>query len=68
MIERSLALAALAEDEFDEFQPNRDQALAETALMQRMVGITGRLADRAGLLSRTEDALEQADLPLRTAA
>ena len=33
--------------------------------MKRMVGITGRLADRAGLLSRTEDALEQADLPLR---
>ena len=33
--------------------------------MQRMVGLTGRLADRAGLLSRTEDALEQADLPLR---
>jgi tight adherence protein B len=27
--------------------------------------LTGRLADRAGLLSRTEDALEQADLPLR---
>jgi tight adherence protein B len=54
-----------AEEEFDEFQPRPDQALAETALMQRMVGITGRLADRAGLLSRTEDALEQADLPLR---
>ena len=33
--------------------------------MQRMVGLTGRLADRAGLLHRTEDALEQADLPLR---
>jgi tight adherence protein B len=46
------------------FMP-RDQALAETAVLQRMVGITGRLADRAGLLSRTEDALEQADLPLR---
>ena len=33
--------------------------------MKRMVGLTGRLADRAGLLTRTEDALEQADLPLR---
>ena len=53
------------EEELDEFQPRADQAFAETALMQRMVGITGRLADRAGLLSRTEDALEQADLPLR---
>ena len=33
--------------------------------MQEMVGLTGRLADRAGLLTRTEDKLEQADLPLR---
>ena len=52
------------EDE-DEFVPKVDQALAETALLQRMVGITGQLAERAGLLTRTEDALEQADLPLR---
>ena len=53
------------DDEDEAFVPKGDQALAETALMQRMVGITGRLADRAGLLTRTEDALEQADLPLR---
>jgi tight adherence protein B len=54
-------------DEVEEFDPHArtDQVLAETAVMQRMVGITGRLADRAGLLTRTEDALEQADLPLR---
>ena len=51
--------------EDEEFVAKGDPALAETALMQRMVGITGRLADRAGLLTRTEDALEQADLPLR---
>jgi tight adherence protein B len=49
----------------EDFVPKGDQALAETALMQRMVGITGQLAERAGLLQRTEDALEQADLPLR---
>ncbi len=55
----------VTDEDDDEFVPQGDQALAETALMQRMVGITGRLADRAGLLSRTEDALEQADLPLR---
>jgi tight adherence protein B len=54
-----------AEDEDEAFVPKGDQALAETAVLQRMVGITGRLADRAGLLTRTEDALEQADLPLR---
>jgi tight adherence protein B len=68
-IERRLGdLLAEPEPEVDEeeaFVPRGDQALAETAVLQRMVGLTGRLADRAGLLSRTEDALEQADLPLR---
>jgi tight adherence protein B len=56
-----------APEEIEEFDPfNReDPTLAETAVTKRMVGITGRLADRAGLLTRTEDALEQADLPLR---
>ena len=57
--------AVTDDDEDEAFVPKGDPALAETALMQRMVGITGRLADRAGLLTRTEDALEQADLPLR---
>jgi tight adherence protein B len=54
-------------EEVEEFDPlnHEDPTLAETAVMKRMVGITGRLADRAGLLTRTEDALEQADLPLR---
>ena len=54
-------------DEIEEFDPftREDATLAETAVMKRMVGITGRLAERAGLLARTEDALEQADLPLR---
>ncbi len=51
--------------EEDPFVPRGDQKLAETAVLQRMVGLTGRIADRAGLLTRTEDALEQADLPLR---
>ena len=57
----------LATDEIEEFDPlsREDPTLAETAVMKRMVGITGRLAERAGLLTRTEDALEQADLPLR---
>ncbi|MEP7084886.1 MAG: hypothetical protein ABI854_09130, partial [Betaproteobacteria bacterium] len=54
-----------AEEEEEVFVARGDQAFAETAVMQRMVGLTGRLAERAGLLSRTEDALEQADLPLR---
>ena len=33
--------------------------------MQEMVGFTGRMAERVGLLNRVEDKLEQADVPLR---
>lgn len=42
-----------------------DQQLAETRVMQAMVGFTGRMAERAGLLNRVEDRLEQSDVPLR---
>jgi tight adherence protein B len=45
--------------------PTGEQQLAETRLMQEMVGFTGRIAERVGLLNRVEDKLEQADLPLR---
>jgi tight adherence protein B len=48
-----------------EFVARGDQKLAETRLMQEMVGFTGRLAERVGLLNRVEDKLEQADVPLR---
>ena len=68
-IERRLG-DLMAQDQVDEeedplFLNRPDQVMAETKVMQRVVGLTGRLADRAGLLTRTEDALEQADLPLR---
>jgi tight adherence protein B len=68
-IERRLG-DLMVQDQVDEeedplFLNRPDQVMAETKVMQRVVGLTGRLADRAGLLSRTEDALEQADLPLR---
>ena len=65
--ERLSQLALNQADEVEEFDPlaKADQPLAETAVMKRMVGITGQLAERAGLLTRTEDALVQADLPLR---
>jgi tight adherence protein B len=68
-IERRLG-DLMAQDQVDEeedplFLNRPDQVMAETRVMQRVVGLTGRLADRAGLLTRTEDALEQADLPLR---
>jgi tight adherence protein B len=65
--ERLGELAPDASQEVEEFNPHArpDQVFAETAVLKRMVGLTGMLADRAGLLSRTEDALEGADLPLR---
>jgi tight adherence protein B len=68
-IERRLG-DLMVQDQVDEeedplFLNRPDQVMAETKVMQRVVGLTGRLADRAGLLTRTEDALEQADLPLR---
>jgi tight adherence protein B len=65
--ERLSQLALNQAEEVDEFDPHAtaDQSLAETAVMKRMVGLTGQLAERAGLLTRTEDALVQADLPLR---
>ena len=37
----------------------------ESNIMQDMVSLTGRMAERIGVLNRVEDKLEQADLPLR---
>jgi tight adherence protein B len=39
----------------------------ETAMVQQAVAMTSRLAERTGLLARTELLLEQADMPLRAA-
>lgn len=38
---------------------------AETGLMQDVVALTERMAERVGVLNKVEDKLEQADLPLR---
>jgi tight adherence protein B len=38
---------------------------ADSSLMQDMMSLTGRMAERIGVLNRVEDKLEQADLPLR---
>ena len=51
-------------DEDSLFGP-REQQYAESKLTQDLVNMTGRIADRVGLLNRVEDKLEQADLPLR---
>jgi tight adherence protein B len=39
----------------------------ETAMVQQAVAFTSRLAERTGLLARTEEMLEAADVPLRAA-
>ena len=39
----------------------------ETAMVQQAVAFTSRIAERTGLMARTELMLEQADLPLRAA-
>jgi tight adherence protein B len=58
--------AEATEDEPDPLgTPRGDPQLAETRFMQEMVGFTGRMAERVGMLNRVEDKLEQADLPLR---
>ena len=53
------------DDERDDVRGRPDASLAETRLMQEVVGLTGRLADRVGLLVRVETKLVQADVPLR---
>src|SRR5690349_2433408 len=39
----------------------------ETAMVQQAVAFTSRIAERTGLMARTELLLEQADLPVRAA-
>jgi tight adherence protein B len=41
--------------------------LAETRLIQDAVGLTSRLADRAGMLERVEHEFERAEIPVRAA-
>lgn len=38
---------------------------AEHSIVQDVMSLTGRVAERMGILSRVEDKLEQADVPLR---
>lgn len=43
------------------------ESLAKSELLKRAVAFTGSLAERQGILTRVEDLLERADLPLRPA-
>lgn len=53
-------LAPAAEDD-----DGASTSLARTALVQRAVALTEQVAEQRGILSRTEAALERADMPLR---
>ncbi len=67
-LEKRLTGFGLGEEEADDEEDLfgvREQQYAESKLTQDLVGLTGRIADRVGLLNRVEDKLEQADLPLR---
>lgn len=50
---------------FDPDAEDRDSSLARSALVQRAVELTSNVAERQGLLTRAEGALERANLPLR---
>jgi tight adherence protein B len=67
-LEKRLTVFGVSEEqEADEdglFGP-REQQYAETKLTQDLVNMTGRIAERVGLLNSVENKLEQADLPLR---
>jgi tight adherence protein B len=58
-VERQLAGYELAEEKITEGDG------AETAVVQQAMAMTSRWADRAGLLTRVENMLERADLPVR---
>ena len=57
------ALANASADDDDE--DTGMGGLARTALVQRAVALTEQVAEQRGILSRTEAALERANLPLR---
>ncbi len=57
----ALANASVDNDDDDEGMGG----LARTALVQRAVALTEQVAEQRGILSRTEAALERANLPLR---
>lgn len=48
-------------------EPEEEQSLAKSALLQRAVEVTGKVAEDRGFLVRVEHLLERADLPLRPA-
>ena len=58
-------LTGYAGSQFDAEMAAAQERVSESSLMQGMFALTGRMAERVGVLNRVEDKLEQADLPLR---
>jgi tight adherence protein B len=51
----------------EEDSEDHDGSMAQTAVVQRAVEFTRQFAEKRGFLTRVENALERADLPLRAA-
>src|SRR4051794_20711608 len=64
-VERQLAGYDLPD--LDEGAGGSMMAESETAMVQQGIAFTSRIAERTGLMARTELMLEQADLPVRAA-
>jgi len=60
-------LQPYSEGFLDQPEEDEESAVARTALIQRAVEMTEEFAERKGFLSKTEEKLERADLPLRAA-
>jgi tight adherence protein B len=66
-VERQLAGYELPDVEGDGGSGSGTMAEPETAIVQQAVAFTSRIAERTGLMARTELMLEQGDLPVRAA-
>jgi tight adherence protein B len=64
-LEKRLTGFAFQEPEPEPDPTPKPEHGAETRFVRDIANLTGRLADRVGLLNRVEHKLEQADLPLR---
>ena len=54
------------EDDYG-YEPDAHTTFADSALMQRAVDFTAKIAEERGVLARVESMMEQADVPLRAA-
>jgi tight adherence protein B len=52
---------------YADVEAEQHSAFADSALMQRAVGFTARIAEERGVLAKVETMMEKADLPLRAA-